>query len=270
MPGSIFSSIFQTFIETTMILQPKKPLILVTNDDGVGSRGISVLTQHLKRLGRVVIVAPDQERSAASHSITLHRPLRINNIAPDSYSVDGTPTDCVMLGIHEILKRMPDLIVSGINHGGNMGDDVHYSGTVSAAIEGGILGVKSIAVSLVMDNGKNFEVAASFALRLARQVFEHGLSPGIILNANVPDLPADKIRGCVVVKQGKRNYGGIISERVDPRKKKYYWIGGDQACFEDIEASDCNAVRDGFISITPLRVNMTDHSAMEALMKWKM
>ena len=248
----------------------RRPTILATNDDGVGAEGLSALSRALSRIGRVVVVAPDQERSAASHSITLHRPLRIGCLRPDVYSVDGTPTDCVMLGIHEILRRRPDLVVSGINDGANLGDDVHYSGTVSAAFEGGILGVPSIAVSLASDGSRNFDAAAAFSAKLARKVLEEGLPPGIILNVNVPDLPARRVRGAVLAKQGKRNYGNIIVEKVDPRRKKYYWIGGDEGGFEDIESSDCNMVRAGFISITPLRVNLTDHAVLEAMAGWKL
>lgn len=247
----------------------RRPLIVVTNDDGVRADGIVALSRALKKIGRVVVVAPDHERSAASHSITLHRPLRIGLVAPDVYSVDGTPTDCVMLAVHEILNRRPDIIISGINHGANLGDDVHYSGTVSAAFEGGILGIPSVAISLAFKGGRNFASAANFASKLARRVLASGLPPGIILNVNVPDLPAGKIRGAVFAKQGKRNYGSVIVEKVDPRRKKYYWIGGDEAGFEDIDKSDCNAVRDGWISITPLRVNLTDHAVLESLSEWK-
>lgn len=248
----------------------KRPLILITNDDGVQAQGIVVLARALKRVGRVVLVAPDQERSAASHSITLHRPLRIHNLEPDVYAVDGTPTDCVMIGVHKILRRRPDLLVSGINHGANLGDDVHYSGTVSAAFEGGILGIPSIAVSLVAEGKGNFAAAAAFTARLSRAVIREGLPPGIVLNVNVPDLPAKRIRGFAFVKQGKRNYGNIIAERVDPRRKKYYWIAGDDTGFEDIERSDCNTVREGLISITPLRVDLTDPAVLAQLAAWKL
>lgn len=247
-----------------------RPLILVTNDDGIDARGICALERRLRSIGRVVVVAPDQQRSAASHSITLHRPLRIHSLGKDRYAIDGTPTDCVMLGVHKILRRKPDLIVSGINDSGNLGDDVHYSGTVSAAIEGGILGIASIAVSLFPSGGRHVDMAARFAVRLARCVLREGLPPGIILNVNIPDRPAGGIRGYAVVRQGKRDYGNIIAERVDPRQKKYYWIAGDEGSFKDIEGSDCNAVREGRIAITPLKVNMTDRDAMDVLMKWRM
>ncbi len=246
-----------------------RPLILVANDDGVYAAGIRALARALKKVGRVVVVAPDQQKSAASHSLTLHRPLRIRKLATDVYSVDGTPTDCINLGINEILKQRPDLIVSGINDGPNLGDDVHYSGTVSAAVEGGILGVPGIAMSMGSRDVIDFTPAAQFAVRLARLVLAHGLPKGIILNVNVPNLPAAKLRGHAFTKQGKRNYGDIIVEKIDPRGRKYYWIGGDEAGFVDIPGSDCNAVAEGRISITPLRVNLTDRSAFAHFKKWK-
>ncbi len=247
-----------------------RPLILVSNDDGVYSEGIRTLARRLKALGRVIVVAPEVERSAASHSVTLHRPLRIRKKSADIYAVDGTPTDCINLGINEILKEMPDLIVSGINRGPNLGDDVHYSGTVSAAVEGGILGVNAIAVSVVGRGKVLFSPAASFVLRLARRVLKEGLPRGIILNVNVPNLPASKIRGYSFTKQGKRNYGDIIVEKIDPRGNKYYWIGGDEAGFDDIPGSDCNVVAEGKISITPLKVNLTDASSLKRLKGWRL
>ncbi len=247
----------------------QRPLILISNDDGVRSIGIRKLMGKLGELGRVVVVAPDQQRSAVSHSITLHRPLRVEKISHNVYSVDGTPTDCIMLAINEIMKQVPDLIVSGINHGANLGDDVHYSGTVSAAFEGGILGIPSIAVSLVSNGKKNFSKAAEIAAIIARNVLRNGLPRGVILNVNVPDTASHKIKGMTFTKQGKRNYGGIIVEKQDPRGRKYYWLGGDESGFEDIPGSDCNAIRDGFVSITPLRVNLTDKTTLKKLSKWR-
>ena len=247
-----------------------RPLILVSNDDGYKAKGLHVLLPRLKKLGRVVAVVPQQEQSAASHSITLHRPLRVEKVGSDLYCVDGTPTDCIMLGIHEILRARPDLIVSGINHGANLGDDVHYSGTVSAAIEGGVLGIPSIAVSLVTDGKGEFVVAADFAVRLARNVLNYGLAKGVILNVNVPDLSARDIAGYEFTKLGKRDYGDIIVEKVDPRGKKYYWIGGNHQIFKDIANSDCNAVRAGKISITPLRVNLTARDTLKKMIHWKL
>jgi 5'-nucleotidase len=246
-----------------------KPLILVSNDDGVDADGLKALAGTLKKLGRVVVVAPDRERSAASHALTLHSPLRIKKLGPDLYAVDGTPTDCINLGINGLLKQHPDLIVSGINHGGNLGDDIHYSGTVSAAMEGGIMGVPSISISVVGRKNVDFKLAARFAARLAQKVIRSPLPKGVILNVNVPNLPAKKIKGYVFTRQGKRNYGNIIVEKKDPRGQKYFWIAGDEASSEDIPNSDCNAIAAGKISITPLRVDATDYDTFQLTRKWK-
>lgn len=248
-----------------------KPLILVSNDDGVHAEGLRALGRKLKALGRVVVVAPDQQRSAASHSITLHRPLRIRKLSRDIFAIDGTPTDCINLGINEILKERPDLIVSGINSGPNLGDDIHYSGTVSAAMEGGILGVPSIAISMVAGarDVVIYKPASEFCVKLARKVLKDGLPKGVILNVNVPSVPASNLRGYAFTKQGKRNYGDIIVEKIDPRGKRYFWIGGDEEGFDDIRGSDCNVVAEGKISITPIRVNLTDSAALKRLKGWR-
>jgi len=243
-------------------------LILVSNDDGVSSKGIKALAQALKKIADVVVVAPDREKSAASHSLTLHRPLRVQKISPKVYSVDGTPTDCITLGIYEILKRKPDLIISGINKGANLGDDVHYSGTVSAALEGGIFGVPSIAISLMGRERLIFTAAANFAVKLAKKVAKEGLPPGVILNVNVPNVPENQIKGHIWVKLGKRNYGDIIVEKMDPRGRAYFWIGGDEKGFVDIPHSDCNAILENKISITPLRIDMTDHAILKKFKTW--
>jgi len=259
-------------IDKNLVQLPRKKrvLILLSNDDGVYSEGLRILARRLKQIGRIVIVAPDQERSAASHALTLHRPLRVKKISQDAYAVDGTPTDCINLGINEILKQRPDIIISGINHGANLGDDVHYSGTVSAALEGGIMGVPSMAISLVARDRFRFDTAAEFAVKLAKKIIKDSLPKGIILNVNVPNLPASQIKGYEFTEQGKRNYGNIIVEKIDPRGRKYYWIGGDEVGFENIPATDCKAVAEGKISITPLRVNMTDKPSLHLLKKWKL
>ena len=246
-------------------------LLLVSNDDGIYAEGIRVLAETLKKIGRVIVVAPDREKSAASHSLTLHRPLRIANIKKNFYAVSGTPTDCINLGINEILDRKrPDLVVSGINHGGNLGDDVHYSGTVSAALEGAMMGIPSIAVSLVArDDRLHFRPAANFAAKLAKMVVKHRLPPGIVLNVNVPNFPQTSLKGYAFCKLGKRNYSNIIEEKLDPRKKKYYWIGGDEVGYENIPGSDCNAILERKISITPLKVDMTDYPFLEKIRTWK-
>lgn len=247
-----------------------KPCILVSNDDGVLADGLKILVREMKKLGRVIVVAPDSQRSAASQSITLHRPLRVNKLETDVYSIDGTPTDCIIIGINEVMKCQPDLIVSGINHGANLGDDVHYSGTVSAAFEGGLLGVPSMAVSQDSTNGTvDFHPAAAFARKVAAMILKKGLPSGVILNVNVPNVPRNKIKGYLFTKQGKRNYGGIIVEKVDPRGRKYYWIGGNQEDFEDIKGSDSDALRRGYISISPLIVDLTSDRTLSQISDWK-
>ena len=205
-------------------------LILVTNDDGIQSPGIVTLADSLSELGRVVVVAPDRERSAVGHALTLHSPLRAEEIMTDFFSVDGTPTDCVHLGIHGLLETRPDLVVSGINRGGNMGDDITYSGTVSAALEATLMGVPGIALSLVSDSFEmsDFQTAASFANALCRFVFEHGLPPDTYLNVNVP---AGRTKGVKITRQGKRIYDHAVVEKTDPRGRKYYWIGGGELSF---------------------------------------
>jgi 5'-nucleotidase len=245
-------------------------LILLSNDDGIYSEGIRTLAAKFKQFARVVVVAPDREQSASSHSLTLHRPLRVFNIKKNFYAVTGTPTDCITLGVYEILKKKPDLIVSGINRGGNLGDDVHYSGTVSAAMEGAIMGIPSLAVSLVTrDDNPRYTIAANFAARLTKKVLKKKLPPGVVLNVNVPYLTKDRIKGYRYCTLGKRNYGNIIVEKMDPRGKTYYWIGGDEAGFEDIKDSDCNAILEHYISITPLNVNVTHYSFLEHIRNCK-
>jgi 5'-nucleotidase len=211
----------------------------------------------------VWVVAPDREQSAAGHSLSLYRPLRVEQIDERHFAVDGTPTDAVNLGINGIMKRRPDLVVSGVNHGGNLGDDVTYSGTVSAAMEGTLLGVPSIAVSLVTrEPGSDFSAAAEFAARLARLVIERGLPRDTLLNVNVPALPAAEMHGYLVTRMGKRRYGDAIIEHLDPRGRKYYWIGGDDLGFIAAEGTDCTAVAGGYISVTPLHLDLTNYASI--------
>ncbi|MBI3540951.1 MAG: 5'/3'-nucleotidase SurE [Deltaproteobacteria bacterium] len=250
-----------------------KPLILISNDDGIRAEGIQVLAKFLRRVANVVIVAPDGEQSASSHSLTLHRPLRVFHHAPQEYSVDGTPTDCVMLAVYEILKKKPDLIVSGINRGANLGDDVHYSGTVSAAMEGALMGIPSVAVSLVAygDDPTHFQTAAQFIVTLSRKILKQKKLPqGFVLNVNVPNFPTRQIKGSQFTCLGKRDYGEVIFKKVDPRGKKYYWIGGDDRTFENIPESDGNAIKQKKISITPLQVDMTHQHLLQTLRRIKL
>jgi len=250
----------------------KKPLILVSNDDGFRSEGIRALALALKKLGRVVVVAPDDEQSASSHSLTLHRPLRIFRHGGDVFSVNGTPTDCITLATHTILKSRPDLIVSGVNRGANLCDDVHYSGTVSAAVEGALMGIPSIAVSLVAygEDKPHFEAAAGFASQLSRRLLKERLPLGFVLNVNVPNLPVSKIKGYEFTKLGKRDFGDVIVEKIDPRGRKYYWIAGNDKRFRDIPGSDGNGIKAGRITITPLQVDLTHYTLLDAMKVWKL
>lgn len=250
-------------------VQAKRPLILVSNDDGVYAEGIRVLAEAMAPLGRVVVVAPDQEQSAASHSLTLKRPLRILSVRKDVYAVDGTPTDAVTLAIRHILKNdRPDLVVSGINHGANLGDDVHYSGTVAAALEGALLGVPAIAFSLTAKENLIFDGAASVAQEIARMALHAQFPPRFVLNVNIPNCPKHALKGLRLTTQGKRNYGDIIVESVDPRGRPYFWIGGNDLAFEDIPGSDCNAIRENSVSITPIATTLTDTAAMAHVSEW--
>jgi len=237
-------------------------IILVSNDDGIRAAGIQALYTALADLGEVWVVAPDREQSAASHALSLHRPLRAEQLEERHFAVDGTPTDCVNLAINGILPERPALVVSGINHGGNMGDDITYSGTVSAAMEATLLGIPAIALSLVGRDSKDFRPAARFSCRLAETVLSRGLPPDTLLNVNVPPLPEEKLRGFAVTRQGKRRYGDAIVEKIDPRGKKYYWIGGDDLGHVPMEGSDFSAVEDGYISVTPLHLDLTDYASL--------
>ena len=241
--------------------------ILISNDDGIHSEGIKALARALRRVGEVYVVAPDRERSAASHSLTLHRPLRVELYGTNVYAVDGTPTDCINIAVNGILKKRPNLVVSGINKGGNLGDDITYSGTVSAAMEGTLLGIPSIAISLVSRDNFDFKMAAKFAARLARFILKNGLPKDTLLNVNVPE--GGDIKGYRVTKQGKRFYGNAVVEKVDPRGKKYYWIGGDVLKWEGGQDTDFQAVADQFISITPVHLDLTNHSSFKELHNWK-
>ncbi len=240
-------------------------IILLSNDDGVYAQGLLALRDALEDLATVYIVAPDREKSAVSHAVTLHRPLRVEKIRDLVFAVDGTPTDCVILGVNKLLKKCPHLVISGINQGGNMGDDVTYSGTVSVAMEGTILGIPSIAVSLVVREHRNYENAAIFAKKLVEWIQTTPLPPNTLLNVNVPDMEKyEAIKGVAWTRQGKRIYTDSIDELVDPRGKKYYWIGG--VPLKDVENdddTDIGAVSKGFISITPIHLDLTDYRALD-------
>jgi len=245
-------------------------LILLTNDDGITAPGLSALAEAIGCLGDVVVVAPDRERSAVSHALTLHSPLRAWEHAPGWYAVDGTPTDCVNLGLHGLFDQKPDLVVSGINRGGNMGDDITYSGTVSAAMEATLMGVPALAVSLECEEGTvdPYTVAASYASRIVRQTLEIGLPPDTLLNVNVPGCAEKQIQGVCLTRQGKRVYSDIVERKTDPRGKHYYWIGCGELGFEDIPGTDFHAVNRRYVSVTPLHLDLTNYGSFSLMSKW--
>jgi 5'-nucleotidase len=241
-------------------------MILVSNDDGIHSEGLRALGEAMTALDEVTVVAPDRERSAASHSLTLHRPLRVEELRPSWHAVDGTPTDCVLLGVHGLLRERPRLVVSGINRGGNLGDDVHYSGTVSAAKEATMLGLPAIAVSLAARTDFRFEVAARFVQRLAAFTLQHGLPADTLLNVNVPETAAGDVPvGFRLTRLGRRRYSDVITEKVDPRGRKYYWLGGSEIEGLAEAGTDLEAVGAGMISVTPVRLDLTNYECWERL-----
>jgi 5'-nucleotidase len=234
--------------------------ILVTNDDGVRSEGIVALARALEPLGEVTIVAPHAEASAIGHALTLRRPLRLETVAERTYAVDGTPTDCVNIAVTKVLAGVPDLVVSGINKGYNLGDDVTYSGTVAGALEGALLGIPSIAVSLERSRGTfDFSQSASAAATIAAAVLQNGLPARTFLNVNVPRQRAKGVR---ITVQARRNHVTSIAEKLDPREQPYFWIEEGQSDWESNERSDYAAVKAGYISVTPLHPDLTDYDAL--------
>jgi 5'-nucleotidase len=239
------------------------PRILVTNDDGIYSEGLRKLADVLRPHGEVIIVAPDREQSAASHALTLNRPLRLLELRPDEWIVDGTPTDCVNLAVLKVLRdRRPDIVVSGINFGPNLGDDVTYSGTISAAFEGALLEIPSIAFSALVGENFSFDRCAAFAAELTKWALEHAKDPGVILNVN---FPVGDWHGLKITKLGKRVYTEGVIERLDPRGRKYYWIGGEQPTWHPGSDTDFEAVQAGYISLTPLHLDLTHHESIARL-----
>ena len=237
--------------------------ILVTNDDGIFSEGLIALVKALEPVGETTVVAPASEQSASAHSLTLTRPLRIRQHDERQYSIDGTPTDCVTIALTKLLAdRLPQIVVSGINYGGNLGDDVTYSGTVAGALEASVFGLPGIAFSLVTRSRFEFGPAAEFAAQLTERVLRHGLPEGTILNVNLPPGP---IRGARLTHQGIKIARSEIIEGLDPRGRPYFWIGEQQTSWKEDAGSDYAAVAAQLVSITPLRTDMTDYRALEFL-----
>ncbi len=271
--------------------------ILVSNDDGIFALGIRTLANALARAGhQVTVVCPDRERSATGHGLTLHRPLRVEEVegvfdpAVTAWACSGTPSDCVKLALDAVLLEAPDFVVSGINHGANLGTDVLYSGTVSAAMEGVLEGIPAIAISLTSFSYKEFNPAAQFAVRLTQQLEKHSLNLPVLLNVNVPPVPAEDIKGTVIACQGIRRYFDQFEKRVDPRGKTYYWLAGEVMEDGDTElpigsrlesplvkelatvgaqfTTDVQAIKENYITVTPLQYNLTAYTALQFIDDW--
>lgn len=242
--------------------------ILISNDDGYFAPGIAALAQAMRPLGRVTVVAPDRDRSGASNSLTLDRPLSLRKVDDDVYYVNGTPSDCVHLAVTGMLETLPDIVVSGINHGANMGDDTVYSGTVAAATEGYLLGVPAMAFSLASHTYANFSAAAQIAARLVRQVLANPFPEPVLLNVNVPPIPFDQIQGEKVTRLGRRHKAEPTIRGQSPRGETVYWVGPAGKAADAGEGTDFNAVAQGWVSITPLQVDLTHTRQMQMVDTW--
>lgn len=247
-------------------------LILVTNDDGIEAPGLAALALALAPLGRVVVLAPSQERSAQSHALTMHEPLRVQGFGPDRYSCTGQPADCVYLGVHHICPERPRLVVSGVNRGSNLGDDVHYSGTVGAAEEAALMGIPSLAVSLHTEAARapehHYDTAAQLARRVAVQLLANPLPPRVFLNLNVPDRPLAEVPGIRVARLGRREYRPLVAQSQDPRGRDYYWVGGAPMGFDTADGTDGALFALGFATLTPLHPDHTHRDSLAALGAW--
>lgn len=246
-----------------------KRRILVCNDDGVHGPGLPPLVAAMRRLGAVTVVVPDQERSADSHSLTLHKPIRIHRAGPDFYTLNGSPADCARLGILEIMKDKVDLVVSGINKGFNMGEDVIYSGTVAAAREASLTGKLAIAFSQDPAS-QSWAASSDWALKIARQVLRHGLAPGTLINVNFPKARAGRIKPPLPCRLGQRVYSKDIAKRSDPRGGHYYWLAGQRVTSVKSKGTDVAAVALGHASLTPLHIDSTDFAMLDGLRSWEL
>lgn len=249
--------------------------ILLTNDDGIHAKGISALWHELSKIAEITVVAPDVERSATSQAITVHSPIRVDSFSFDNprirgWRVGGTPADCVKIAIEALMKSPPDIVVSGINHGPNLGTDVLYSGTVSAAIEGALHGIPAVAVSLDGGDDYNFGPAAEFTSKLVQNIANRSLPTNTLLNVNVPAVTADKMKGVAITKLGVRQYENSFERRSDPRGRMYYWMGGNIIDNENDDDSDIEAVKLSKISVTPVHFDLTNYNIMNLLQGWEL
>ncbi|MFP5381653.1 MAG: 5'/3'-nucleotidase SurE [Gammaproteobacteria bacterium] len=242
--------------------------ILLSNDDGYFAPGLAALAEALKPFADITVVAPERDRSGASNSLTLDRPLILRQAPGGFYYVNGTPTDCVHLAVTGMLDHQPDMVISGINHGANMGDDTIYSGTVAAATEGYLLGVPSLAVSLASHHGRHFDTAAQIVVELVQRIQSRPPTEPMLLNVNVPDCPRDEVQGLSVTRLGRRHKAEPVVKTVNPRGQTVYWVGAAGAAQDAGEATDFHAVASGFVSITPLQMDLTRFNQMESVSQW--
>ena len=254
---------------------PEEPLILISNDDGIQAPGIRALAEMMAGIGACWVVAPREEQSGVSHAITIRHPVRalsvpflVGETSVPAYSVSGTPVDCVKLAVDQLLPRRPDIVVSGINQGPNAAINTIYSGTVSAALEGAILGINSIAFSLGAWKGGNFYAAKPHLQQIVRRALDHPLPGGVLLNVNIPDLPANQLKGIMVTRQAESRWQESFVERFDPTDEPYYWISGEFVNLDDGEDTDLKALADGWISVTPVRPDLTAHDLIESVRSW--
>ena len=242
--------------------------ILLSNDDGYFAPGLALLAETLVPLAKVTVVAPERDRSGASNSLTLDRPLAVRRASNGFFYVNGTPTDCVHLAVTGLLEDLPDIVISGVNHGANMGDDTIYSGTVAAATEGFLLGIPSLAVSLVANGGDNFVTAARVAADMVQRFARNPLGQSALLNINVPDVPYEKLRGLEVTRLGRRHKAEPVVKSTTPRGETVYWIGAAGGAQDAGEGTDFNAVARTVVSVTPLQVDLTHFSQLQAIKSW--
>ena len=247
--------------------------ILLTNDDGINAPGISALFESIEPIGDITVVAPDTERSAVGHAITLSDPLRVEKVNKRGkffgYAVSGTPADCVKIAVWALLEEKPDIVVSGINLGNNTGISIIYSGTVSAATEGMILEIPSIAISLAAYKKPDFSYAAKFAKKLVNLVLKNGLPVRTLLNVNVPNVPESEIKGVRITRQGKAFYREYFDERKDPWGRSYYWMAGEKVRIKEDDSVDDSALDNNMVSVTPIQFDLTDYSNLELIESWK-
>lgn len=243
-------------------------MILITNDDGIESQGLKVLVRVMETLDIVYVVAPDRERSATGMSVTLRHPLRVKKIKERTYSVDGTPVDCVNLAFGVLMPEWPTILISGINEGSNLGNDIYYSGTVAAAIRGAFLKIPAIAISIIDVRPHHYDTAANIALRIVKSVIQYSIPAGTLLNVNVPDLPLSEIQGIEITRQDRTSYIPTFEKRIDPRSSEYYWLRGHRENPKDPDGTDLYEAHQKKVSITPLQLDLTDYKMMKELSSW--